>query len=849
MSESPIPKPSSLDNGGGEALKAFQLTSDGVKDKSSKEWGRAIAKYIYTTCTTGLGGYYYNRNARYRKNRNYANGRLDIQAMFQDRFQFNGKQNFIALNWQTLLIVNRIISALVGRWMGRNEKIQITAIDSLSQKEKQEEYEKAEFILYNRQMLEKLQQESGIPLIAQDQFIPADKEELNLWQSQFQRLPEEILYELGCNDVLQQNGWFDVLKEKMLHDSAEVGFVGTYTWMDEEGVIHVKWVKPEDAIYSFSEYPDFRDTTWRGEMPSMKISELRKRYGKEFGGTLTENELWDIAQKCKEFQYYTNLTWTDTWYTAYLRPYDEWNLRSLHFELKTVDNEPYTITKTKTSGSTYTKKGYPTTQSGKKREKPLENQTVLEDTNWNIYSGVYLPEVDLLLDWKLKDNMIRPQDPKEIGNAEFSYSFYMYQNYQMRNLAVPEKIEAAVDGMILALLKMQQLIARMRPTGAAIDESALQNIDYGLGDAGNKDIDYKKLFDQTGDIYYRGIDAEGNRVPVPIQELANSGFLSQMNGLIQNYQFNYQILKDELGEDPNLISQALQPRVTAGNVEASQQQAEFATDYMYRAYSNCMADTARKISCLLKDSVKYGTDAYKNLISSEDVDNRIFTTRVQLLPTQYEVQRFDALMNQALATSPDLVMFIDPFNLTRVAREDVKLAELLFRQGQKKMLLYNMQMQQQNQEMTFKAQQESSITAEEEKRKTLQEQGNIEMMKTKMMGDSQNRSTVLSMVSNLIQKQQETGASIPTQIQPLIDAVIENVMVSTVASTDEEKEQIMAKMQQAQMQQQMMAQQQAQGGEQQEGMPQEQQEQSQEQAPQEEGQENEMQQEQQFEQQ
>ena len=80
--------------------------------------------------------------------------------------------------------------------------------------------------------------------------------------------------------------------------------------------------------------------------------------------------------------------------------------------------------------------------------------------------------------------MIRPQDPREIGNAEFSYSFVMPQNYLARNLAIPEKIEAAVDGMMLALLKMQQVVARMRPTGAAIDESALQNIDYGLGDAG-----------------------------------------------------------------------------------------------------------------------------------------------------------------------------------------------------------------------------------------------------------------------------------------------------------------------------------------------------------------------------
>ena len=110
-------------------------------------------------------------------------------------------------------------------------------------------------------MLEELQAQSGVQLIPQDQYIPDDKEALELWQSQFQRLPEEILYELGTNDVLSQNGWFDVLKEKMLHDAAEVLFVGTYTWMDKEGVIHVKWIKPEDAIYSYSDYPDLRDTT------------------------------------------------------------------------------------------------------------------------------------------------------------------------------------------------------------------------------------------------------------------------------------------------------------------------------------------------------------------------------------------------------------------------------------------------------------------------------------------------------------------------------------------------------------------------------------------------------------
>ena len=49
----------------------------------------------------------------------------------------------------------------------------------------------------------------------------------------------------------------------------------------------------------------------------------------------------------------------------------------------------------------------------------------------------------------------------------------------------------------------------------------LIEVDFGLGEEGNKAVDKKKLYDQTGDIYYRGRGAEGNPIPIPITELAN----------------------------------------------------------------------------------------------------------------------------------------------------------------------------------------------------------------------------------------------------------------------------------------------------------------------------------------
>lgn len=780
-----------------DILQEFQLAELSIKDKSSPDFGKKVSKKIWGYVISGLGGYYFNRNARFLKNRNFANGRIDVQAMFQDRFQFNGKQNYIRIVWQTLQIVNRIVSGLVGRWMTRGEKVVVQAIDDLSQKNKQEEYEQVEFIIANRERLLQLQEASGVQMIP-DNDLPADKDELNIWQLQFQRIPEEILYEMGCNDILASNGWFDVLKEKMLHDSAEVGLVGTYTWMDEQGVVHVDWIKPENAIYSFSEYSDFRDTTWRGIAPSIKISELRRRYGKEFHPNdplaLSEQQLFEIAQSAKEYASYTNLIWQDSWNVLYLRPYDEWNVRSMEFELKTVDSEPYTVTNSKSTGTTYTQKGQPVNSNGNPK-KPSDNQKIIEDSNYNIYRGVYLPDNDILLEWGLKKNMIRPQDPKEIGNAEFSYSFYMYQNYQMTNLAVPEKIEAAVDNMILACLKIQQDMARAVPSGWVIDETALQNIDYGLGDSENKGVDHAKLFFQTGLIYYRGLDADGNRVPVPIQEIANSGFATQMEAFIRTYQFWYQTLKDELGEDPNLISSALQPRVTTGNVDASQQLSEYATDYMYKAYSECMKMTARKVSCLLKDSVTYGSKAYRSLIKQEDIGDRVFSTDIKFMPTNQEMAIFEGTMQKALDTTPELALFITPFQLSRVAKEDVKLAELLFRNGQRKMLKWKESTTQQNQQATIQGQIASAQAAEQSKQQTEQVKGDIDIQKVKIQEDSAIKVSLSTMFTSLM----KDGMPIPANIEPIFNVWLQNTMIPMVAQNEQQKAELMQQMQQQQM--------------------------------------------------
>ena len=735
--------------GGGSTMKDFQLSGD-VSNKLDKQYGAKVAQYIFSTIN-GTNSYYWRRNNRFILNRQYANGRIDMQR-YMDRLEMNGKFNYVNLNWNCIKLCNTIVGRLVGGWMKRNEKINVTAVDPISLKQKQEQADNAEFVFENKEMLMQLQQESGVPLVPQDQFVAEDKDELEEWLLEFNRTPEEIKYEIGSNNILQANGWFDTLKSKMLHDAAEVGLVGTYTYMNDEGEVVVEWVRPENMFYSYSEYDDLRDTKWRGRMSVMKISDLRKKYGKENGGDLTEEEIFQIAATAKEYRMLDQLRWMQQWNVSLIRPYDEWNIDIMEFELKSLDDDTFTVTKTN-KGSTLITKGV--------FDKLKANQKVIKKQSYNIYRCVYATQSNRVLEWGIKENMIRPQDPKESGNAEFSYSYYMPQNYDMRNVAVPEKIEEPLDQMIIARLKIQQLVAKMKPAGAMINVDALQELDLGLGDQ-TKPLEVQKIYEQTGNLYYRGRDAEGNPIPAPINELANAGFVAQMQGLISLYQFHYQVLKDELGLDPNLSQSIAAPRVTTQNAENAMIITDATTEHYYDAYIRCMEDTAKKVACLLNASVTHGAKKYREILKQEEVVGRNFTTKIQMLPNDQEIAKLEAMLNQAIQTNKDFILYIDPFKLIRIAKENLKYAELLFRQAQKRYLKSQMEIAQKNSEANAQIQVQSQ-QAKAESDASLNNQQN----------QAKEKQILLSGYFDLI----KAGVQVPSDISMVLGEVIKSVAV------------------------------------------------------------------------
>ena len=227
---------------------------------------------------------------------------------------------------------------------------------------------------------------------------------------------------------------------------------------------------------------------------------------------------------------------------------------------------------------------------------------------------------------------------------------------------------------------------------------------------------------------------------------------------------------------------------------------------MYDAYMYVMEETAKKIACLLNTSVTHGAKKYRNLLKQDDVKDRNFTTRLKMLPTEIEVSKLEAMMNQAMASNPQLIMYIDPFKIIRIAKENAELGELYFRQGQKKFIKTEQDKAQQNSQQNAQIQQ-ASLQAKS--------QGDAALLDKQTQ--AKQREIMLQGIFDLA----KANIPLPPALQQLSQELFQNIEMPLAMDNQQEQMAI----QQMQQQQMQAAQQQAQ--QQGQGQPQEQQQEQQ----------------------
>ena len=171
-----------------------------------------------------------------------------------------------------------------------------------------------------------------------------------------------------------------------------------------------------------------------------------------------------------------------------------------------------------------------------------------------------------------------------------------------------------------------------------------------------------------------------------------------------------------------------------------------------------------------------------------------------MMPDDVQIATLQAMMNNSIASNPQLVIYLDPFKAMRMAKENVELGELYFRQAQKRYIKIEQEKAMINSQQNAEAQQ-ASIQAKMQADSSLEQQRSL----------IKEKEIILQGVFDLA----KANIPVPTELQALVSSMLQNVSIP-IDVQNQQQQQALEQQQQAEMEQ-MQQQQMEQGGQEQMG--------------------------------
>lgn len=753
----------------------LNLALDAPSKKKKREYGLKVAQGIFNSADRNTDGYYGRRYRQWRANRDFSYG-VNSMKEFMDLLRIEGNQSFINLDWTPIKIAPKFVEILLGTFMNRREVPIVKAVDDLSTNMKEEEKQEARFRMQNKDKIMAIEQEMG-EQIESNKFIPEDEDDLALYFDLEYRLPEEILFEQRIKKVLDDND-YPILKRQVLRDLIDTNFACTKLYYDPNDNIRIKRCKPENMIYNVFETDNGKDISYIGEVYPMKISTIRRKFN------IDEETLFTLAQKAsRELKRTENLYWKDSYKYTEIRPYDDYAVLVFDFEVKTVDVE-YSVKTENRFGNMLVvpKQGKPVAPAGQEI-----SGEVIETKRMNIYQGIWVCDTPIMLKWDISPNQLRPY--QNGVDVFFSYSVSCPNATGSLIPSMIEKAMAPIRQMIVIRLKMQQLIATMRPDGYMIDISGMRDVDLGLGNS-VEPLKLMKIWDQTGRVYWDSTGDDGERKAPPIQPLPSNQNVTMLNTLIGQYNFELDRLREEMGVSEYRDGSSVPVKTGLGVMQNQIQASNNATEYLYQGAMQLMEETAKKVSIMIWDSVVLKAKKFKEFEGYEmSLLDMTFDVKVDLINDQQQRAELTQLLNTALQAG--MVTYEQAFKVKNI--EDTKLAELYLSRVVKRAKKEAAESAQMNIQMNQQVQMQSAQAKAQMDAQMEEVQANMKIAVNKNHSEASKELELIKFASGLYTSAMSSGKPIPEDIKAYVDTILKNAI----------QPQIMEQMQQAAAQQQV----------------------------------------------
>ena len=498
-------------------------------EKASYEYGLQVGRAIESEWFRNDRGWYDRFNTNYNnfhRLRLYARGEQSIQK-YKDELSINGDLSYLNLDWKPVPVIPKFVDIVVNGMSQRSYDIKAVAQDPTSIQKRTKYAENILVDINAKQYLDKVKQVTGMNLFfnKDQENAPIDEEELELHMQMDYKQSIEVAEEEVINNILAKNK-YDLTRRRLNQDLTILGIAATKTSFNRSEGVTVDYVDPSSLVYSYSEDPNFEDIYYVGEVKPISLPELKKQFP-----NLTSSDLEEIQK------YPGNQNYTRNWSGRY----DDDTVQVLYFEYKTYTNQVFKIKQT-ASGL----------------EKALEKQDTFIDApegdNFKkafrsievLYSGAKILGHEKMLEWKMAENMTRPN--ADTVKVNMNYNIVAPRLYKGRIESIVSRITGFADMIQLTHLKLQQVMSRIVPDGVYMDIDGLAEVDLGNGTNYNP-AEALNMYFQTGSLVGRSMTQDGGMNPgkVPIQELSTSNGMGKIQSLIQTYEYYLKMIRDVTG--------------------------------------------------------------------------------------------------------------------------------------------------------------------------------------------------------------------------------------------------------------------------------------------------------------
>ena len=498
-----------------------QFVSDATKD--TVEYGLQIGQAIqYEWFRRDSGSCrFYSQWSEFMRLRLYARGEQSV-AKYKNELAIDGDLSYLNLDWSPVPIIPKFVDIVVNGMSDRLFKVKAYAEDALSAEKRNEFQEMIEGEVLAKPLFQQIDNDFGVNVFqSNEDELPESDEEMELFMNMKYKPAVEIAQETAIDTLMSENHYNDI-RSRVDYDLTTIGIgITKHEFLPGSGV-KLDYVDPANVVYSYTEDPYFKDCFYWGEIKTVPMTELIK-----IDPDLTNDDLNQIAKYSQSwYNYFNNAQFYEN--SMFYRD----TATLMYFNYKTTHSFVYKRKKL-ADGS------YKTVEKDDQFNPPQEmmDEGKFEKVTKRIdvwYDGVMVMGTNIVLQWKLAENMVRPKSSNQYAMPNYVAAAPRMYKGSLESLV--RRMIPFADLIQMTHLKIQQVVSRVVPDGVFIDADGLNEVDLGTGNAYNPE-DALRLYFQTGSVVGRSYtqDGEFNNARVPITQLTSNSGASKMQMLIANY--------------------------------------------------------------------------------------------------------------------------------------------------------------------------------------------------------------------------------------------------------------------------------------------------------------------------